>query len=205
MMKISAHNLSKRFGFRPIFKNINFEVEPKSALAITGPNGSGKSTLLKVLTGLILPNSGKIEYLENGAVLSKEQLRPQVAYVTPEMSLYEELTGLENLQFFLNVSSRKKSAQEYENALDQVGLNGRGDDFVKGYSSGMKMRLKYALAILIEPAILFLDEPTTNLDKPGKEMVYTLMKKQVENNILIYATNEKDELQYAHAKIELNK
>ena len=67
------------------------------------------------------------------------------------------------------------------------------------------MRLKYALAILIEPAILFLDEPTTNLDKPGKEMVYTLMKKQVENNILIYATNEKDELQYAHAKIELNK
>ena len=138
MMKISAHNLSKRFGFRPIFKNISFEVEPKSALAITGPNGSGKSTLLKVLTGLILPNSGKIEYLENGAVLSKEQLRPQVAYVTPEMSLYEELTGLENLQFFLNVSSRKKSAREYENALDQVGLNGRGDDFVKGYSSGMK-------------------------------------------------------------------
>ena len=204
-MKISAHNLSKRFGLRPIFKNISFKVEPQSALAITGPNGSGKSTLLKVLTGLVIPNSGKVEFTKDGSVLNREQVRPLIAYVTPEMNLYEELSGLENLRFFLQVSGRSKTAQEYESALEQAGLKGRGDDFVKGYSSGMKMRLKYALAILLEPHILFLDEPTTNLDNTGRGMVYAMMKKQVENNILIYATNEKDELQFAHAQIELDK
>ena len=203
ILKISARNLSKRFGFRRVFEKLEFELTSPASLAITGPNGSGKSTLLKVITGLLYPNSGKVIITRQGQKLGKDSLRGYLAFVSPEMNFYDELSGLENLKFFVNVSGGSFSKAACLSALDQVGLGGRGNDIIKGYSSGMKMRLKYALALLKQPEILIIDEPSTNLDAEGKEKIYQIMNEQKDKGMLIYATNEESEIGIADRRIQL--
>jgi heme exporter protein A len=203
MVKITAHNLARKFGFRGIFKDINFEVTSPSALVISGPNGSGKSTLLKIIAGLLAPTSGKVDFHSDSSLNKPDQLRQQVVYIAPEMNFYDDLTGLENLRFYASVSGDGFTSDEFLTALKNAGLNSRGGDFIKGYSSGMKMRLKYALAFLKKPPILMLDEPSTNLDREGKTLVYRLMEEQRKTGLLIYATNEENELGFADEKIVL--
>jgi heme exporter protein A len=203
ILKISAQNLSKRFGFRRVFDKLDFELTSPASLAITGPNGSGKSTLLKVITGLLYPNSGKVIITREGQMLSKDSLRDYLAYVSPEMNFYDELSGLENLKFYVNVSGGSYSKAACLSALENVGLGGRGSDIIKEYSSGMKMRLKYALALLKQPEILIIDEPSTNLDAEGKERVYQIMNRHKSKAMLIYATNEESEIGIAERQIRL--
>jgi len=203
ILKISARNLSKRFGFRRVFDKLEFELTSPASLAITGPNGSGKSTLLKVITGLLYPNSGEVIITRQGQKLGKDSLRDYLAFVSPEMNFYDELSGLENLNFFVNVSGGSFSKAACRSALDQVGLGGRGNDIIKEYSSGMKMRLKYALALMKQPEILIIDEPSTNLDAEGKEKIYQIMNEQKDKGMLIYATNEESEIGIADRRIQL--
>jgi heme exporter protein A len=203
ILKISARNLSKRFGFRRVFEKLEFELTSPASLAITGPNGSGKSTLLKVISGLLYPNSGKVVITRQGQKLGKDSLRDYLAFVSPEMNFYDELSGLENLKFYVNVSGGSFSKADCLSALDQVGLGGRGNDIIKEYSSGMKMRLKYALALMKQPEILIIDEPSTNLDAEGKEKIYQIMDEQKNKGMLIYATNEESEIGIADRRIRL--
>jgi heme exporter protein A len=195
MLKITVKNLSMRFGFRGIFKDISFELESPSSLAITGPNGSGKSTLLKIISGLLIPTGGNAAFYESGKALGHDKLRGILAMVSPEMNFYDELTGSENLEFFMKSMGRQVGKSEVENSLDKVGLKGRGDDYLKGYSSGMKMRSR--------PQILIVDEPSTNLDVGGKKLVYELLKEHKKHGVLIYATNEDEELGIADKRIAL--
>ncbi len=203
MLKITVKNLSMRFGFRGIFKDISFELESPSSLVVTGPNGSGKSTLLKIIAGLIIPTAGNTAFFESDKALNRDKLRGMLAMVSPEMNFYDELTGSENLEFFMKSMGRHAGKEHIEEALEKVGLKGRGDDYLKGYSSGMKMRLKYALAVLGNPRILIVDEPSTNLDMNGKKLVYELMSEHKKQGILIYATNEEEELGIAGKRITL--
>lgn len=203
ILKISARNLSKRFGFRRVFDKLEFELTSPASLAITGPNGSGKSTLLKIISGLLYSNTGKVVITRQGQTLGKDSLRGFLAFVSPEMNFYDELSGLENLKFFVNVSGGSFSKGACLSALDHVGLGGRGSDIIKEYSSGMKMRLKYALALLKQPEILIIDEPSTNLDAEGKEKIYQIMTEQKNKGLLIYATNEESEIGIADRRIQL--
>lgn len=192
-----------RFGFRGIFKDISFELESPSSIVMTGPNGSGKSTLLKIIAGLLVPSAGNVRFLKSDKVLNRDGLKGLLAMVSPEMNFYDELTGSENLEFFMKSMGRHAGKPEIENALEKVGLGGRGGDYLKGYSSGMKMRLKYALAVLSEPRVLIVDEPSTNLDISGKKIIYDLMNEHKKHGILIYATNEEEELGIADKRIIL--
>lgn len=203
IMRISARNISKRYGFRKVFEKLDFELTLPGSLAVTGPNGSGKSTLLKIITGLLYPNDGKVVFSREGRELDREALRKYMAFVSPEMNFYDELTGLENLRFYLDVSGGSYSKSVCLSTLDQMGLGKRGNDIFKEYSSGMKMRLKYALALLKHPEILIIDEPSTNLDADGKEMIYQVMNAQKEKGILIFATNEESEIGFAKDRIQL--
>jgi len=103
----------------------------------------------------------------------------------------------------VNVSGGSFSKAACRSALDQVGLGGRGNDIIKEYSSGMKMRLKYALALMKQPEILIIDEPSTNLDAEGKEKIYQIMNEQKDKGMLIYATNEESEIGIADRRIQL--
>ncbi len=203
MINIAAEKLSMRFGLRGVFKDIGFELKSPSSMTVTGPNGSGKSTLLKIIAGLLIPTSGKVRIKSNSDELKGEEQKKLMAMVSPEMNFYDELTGTENLEFFMKASGFLAASEDIIESLIKVGLEGRGDDYLKGYSSGMRMRLKYALAILKQPEILIIDEPSTNLDINGKTIVYDLMNEHKKNGILIFATNEDDEISIAKERIDL--
>jgi heme exporter protein A len=203
MINLEVQNLAKRFGSRKVFDNINFALAPGHSLAIVGPNGSGKSTLLKLIIGFGIPTRGKVIFSENGKKLDFDQYRRRLALVSPYLALYGSLTARENLEFLSKVNGDIISRDQIEKILSQVGLDGRGEDFVSAYSSGMLQRLKYAAALLKNPEIFLIDEPTSNLDDAGKKIVFELIESRRKNAIIIIATNEKEEYGFAEQLCQL--
>jgi len=200
--RLVLNGLAKSYPGRPVFKNINCEIEEGKVLLVTGPNGSGKSTLLRIVCGFIRPTRGKVILVRNEEKLSRLEIRPHVGLVSPDLVLYDELTAVENLAFFAGIAGLKYSTGELEVRLEKVGLASRGDDRVGSYSSGMKQRLKYCLALLRNPEMLLLDEPTANLDDSGKLLVDEIINSH--RGILVIATNEKSELIYGNQIIRLD-
>jgi heme exporter protein A len=200
---LRAEALTRRFGFRSVFERLDFECASGGILCIAGPNGSGKSTLLRIIAGLLAPTSGKVQYIRQEDELDEAARRSTTRLVSPEANLYDELSGIENLRFFSKVSGAKCSDDDLESILDRVGLSGRGTDLYGAYSSGMKQRLKYAAALLSNPLVLLLDEPTANLDERGKEVVFDIMKEQRKRGLLIFATNEDNELKFGDRVVKL--
>jgi heme exporter protein A len=202
-MKLEVQNLAKRFGARKVFDNINFTLERGDSIAIVGPNGSGKSTLLKLIIGFGIPTRGKVIFYDDNKKLDFNQYRHRLALVSPYLALYASLTARENLKFLAKVNGDIISQSDIEKVLTEVGLAGRGDDFVSAYSSGMLQRLKYAAAFLKGPEILLIDEPTSNLDEDGKKMVFEQIEARRKDTIIIIATNEKEEYRFADRLCQL--
>ena len=203
MYRLSVSNLAKRFGPRKVFAGLEFELKTGQAMAIVGCNGSGKSTLLKTILGLIRPTKGKVEFSSDEGRLDESGIRKATALVAPYLNLYDQLTAEENLKFFATVSGENVTGKSIDELLGLVGLQGRGSDLVGEYSSGMKQRLKYATALLTDPAFLFLDEPTANLDDAGKKIVLGIIEEYRSRSIIAIATNEKEEYSLAEKQVLL--
>lgn len=186
-----------------MFQDISFELTTGQVFIITGPNGSGKTTLLMTLLRQFRPATGTVTFSSDDNILADEELRAQTALVAPYLSLYDALTAEENLNFFITVSGGRVEGQEINRVLNQVGLEGRGSDLVGEYSSGMKQRLKFAIALLRKPGFLFLDEPTSNLDASGKEMVYRIIEQSKQTRIVVIASNEQEDERAATKQIRL--
>jgi heme exporter protein A len=197
MYRLKADHLFKRFGSRKVLNDLSFELQTGDAMAVVGPNGSGKSTLLMLLLAAGRPTRGAIEYSLDGQTLDDSAVRSVTSLVSPYLNLYDTLTAEENLIFFAAVSGRTIQGKEINCLLARVGLEGRGPDLVGAYSSGMKQRLKYAVALLNKPAYLFLDEPTSNLDEDGKRIVAELIEEYRSQSIIVIATNEPEEQRLA--------
>ncbi len=194
-MKLIANNIVKRFGNHLVLKKINFEIETGMALAIVGHNGSGKTTLIKILANLIAPSRGSVEYrLSGGTRVPRERIFEHIGLVGPYLQLYQELSAQENLDFFARMRGLKNHRERIRDLMQIMGLQGREHDAVKTYSSGMQQRLKYVSALLHQPEVLLVDEPSSNLDEQGVETVYQLLKEQKQRGILIIATNDKQDL-----------
>jgi len=204
MYRIEADNLGKRFGERVVFSKINFTLATGQSLAVIGRNGSGKSTLLKIMLSLLTPSKGKVTYYQENQKLDDAKIRSAVSFVSPYLNLYDHLTAEENLKFFATVSGGNITGKDINQLLEKVGLEGRGMDYVFEYSSGMKQRLKYAVAMLKDPKFLFLDEPTSNLDDDGKRLVVELLEYYRKNSIIIIATNEKEEYSLAEQQCRVD-
>jgi len=204
MISLEVKNLAKSFGFRKVFEGINFLLREKDSLVITGKNGSGKSTLLKILADLFRPSNGEVSIKIDGQTKKKEERRKLQGFVAPDLSLYDELTALENLEFLVSVQGLKFDKQELNEKLEKIGLKGRGEDQVSSYSSGMKQRLKYLFALLNEPMILLLDEPGSNLDEPGLFLLDNIITEQRKRGILVLATNDKREIKYGDKILNLD-
>ena len=204
MLAIKVENLGKNFGERKVISSLNLELRQGESVAITGPNGSGKTTLLKLLLALLRPSSGKVTYYDDGRVLSREELRHRISFVAPYLSLYDQLSAEENLQFFTAVRGGNITGKEIDSLLLRVGLEGRGMDLVSEYSTGMKQRLKYAVALSNKPDFLLIDEPSSGLDDSGKAMMTALIEEQRAGSIIIIATNEKEEYSLASQQCRLD-
>lgn len=197
MHSLKSAGISKRFGPRKVFSDIDFELKTGQSLAVVGPNGSGKSTLIQILLGLQRPTRGQVSYALDGQTLNEESIRAKISFVAPYLNLYDYLSGEENLKFFSAVAGEHVTGKEINRLLARVGLEGRGLDYVVGYSSGMKQRLKYAVAMLNRPDFLFLDEPTSNMDEAGRQMVADIISEYKPGSIVIIATNEQQEYGFA--------
>ena len=203
MVKLVVENLAKRFESRIVFKDISFELNSGESIAITGPNGSGKSTLILCMLAQHRSNKGKVSYLSDQKILSEEEIQQNCGLVSPYLNLYGQLTAEENIKFFTSIRGSNITGNEINDLLIRVGLEGRGNDKVSEYSSGMNQRLKYAVALANKPEYLFLDEPTSNLDDQGKEVVTSLIEDVRLNSIIVIATNEKEEYSLATNKCRL--
>lgn len=163
--RFSAADLACRRGGRLVFAKLGFEIGPGGALLLRGPNGSGKSTLLRCLAGLLAPDAGTIRAVEEGRELEGALRRRRVGYVAPDLALYEELSVLENLEFFARL--RGVAVERARELADRLWLP--TDRGAGALSSGMRQRLRWAWALLHRPRLLLLDEPFQNLDAEGEQ------------------------------------
>src|SRR3970040_1762695 len=166
-LTIHISDVKKVYGRRVIFEGIRGTLRSTDALAITGRNGSGKSTLAKILAGLLTPNAGSITYERQSQRIETRDFHRHLGFVAPYLQLYDEFTGYENLDLFARLRALRLPAEMCDRLLDLVGLASSRNELVRNFSSGMKQRLKYAFALLNQPPLLILDEPTANLDSEG--------------------------------------
>jgi heme exporter protein A len=193
-LRLVWQNVAKTYGSRPVWQHLAGELQSGDVLVVSGPNGSGKSTLLRLFCGLEQPTVGTIHYTCGGQSLTPRTMRPQIGMVAPEMMMYRELTALENLQFVAAARGLKRSTAALLEQLEQVGLAGRTSEPVASYSSGMLLRLKYALALVHQPTVLLLDEPTAMFDAAGRALVDTIITAQRQRGLTVLATNDQREL-----------
>ena len=200
-MKITLQNLGKRYNREWIFRHIEYEFIVGKKYAITGSNGSGKSTLLQVIAGSLMHNEGSVE-MHNGQLLSNEQHYQHISIATPYLELIEEMTALEMLRFHSTFKQLILSAAEI---LQIVNLQASANKQIRYYSSGMKQRLKLALAFFSKTPILLLDEPTTNLDEDGIALYHQLIKNYTTNKLVIVCSNDKQEYSFCEEVLEVGR
>ncbi|MGI9140097.1 MAG: heme ABC exporter ATP-binding protein CcmA [Gemmatimonadaceae bacterium] len=170
---IDVSGLGKRFGGRWVLRGVSFEVGRGEAVGLTGANGSGKSTILRVLATLLSPTAGAAAVNGLDIVRSSGDVRGQVGYLAHAAGLYDDLTARENLRFAAEMLGLPP--RDADEGLDRVGLARVADDRVKGFSAGMQRRLALARLILRAPRVLLLDEPYSNLDGDGVELMNSIL------------------------------
>jgi ABC-type multidrug transport system ATPase subunit len=190
---LAVNGLGKRYGDRWLFRNLTFELQRGDALIILGRNGAGKSTLLKTIAGLIVPSEGKVR-------AEVPDTRTGLSLSALEMSLYPALTLREHLR--LAADLRGCAAREDE-LLDRIGLTHAAGLSASKISTGMKARLKLALAIQPNPLVLILDEPGAGMDEAGKDLVQGICREQKERGVLVLATNDMREKELGTLELEL--
>lgn len=201
---LSIRNLKKTFNRRPVLSDVSAEVNAPGSLAITGKNGSGKSTLVKIIAGVLAPSAGSVELTVDGKKVREEDRYLHLGFVAPYLFLYDEFSARENLELLGTMrSGRRPDAAHIDELFGLVGLVERQHDRLGTYSSGMKQRIKYMYAMLHRPAVLILDEPTSNLDEDGYALVERIVRRQQQEGIVIVATNESDEAGWCDARIEM--
>jgi heme exporter protein A len=203
-MRLEAKNISKNFNRRRVIQDLSFSLTSPASLAITGRNGAGKSTLAKIVAGVLGATSGEIVLELDGKVLDDEARKSHIGFVSPYLFLYDEFSAMENLFLLMRIRSNQNGAKTLiEPLLKRFNLWERRDDAVRGFSTGMKQRLKYVFALSHSPSLLILDEPTTNLDDDGIKVVEEVVREQKQSSLLIVATNDSAEAAWCEKSIRL--
>ncbi len=195
-LTLTIDQLAVGYGARQVLSDLSLTLHHGDVLVVAGANGSGKSSLLRVLAGLQRPTAGQAIYRLGGQQYTPQQAGWLLGWVAPDLQLYRELTAHENLRFFAAIRGLARTDAELDAVLDSVGLGGRGGDLLAAYSSGMAQRLRYAYALLHQPPVLLLDEPTVTLDERGAALVAQVVARQRTHGLTIIATNDPRELQF---------
>ena len=183
---ISADNLTYRYGTLTAVDHVTFDVSEGEILGFLGPNGAGKSTTVKLLTGQLKPAEGTATVLGMDVARRTKQVQKQIGVSFETVNLYEQMTAVENLTLFARIYDVKDF--DAIALLEKVGLAGRETERVATYSKGMKQRLMVARALVSEPRLLFLDEPTDGLDPVSSRTIHGLIREAAARGTTIFLT-----------------
>jgi ABC-2 type transport system ATP-binding protein len=186
MKAIKVQELTRDYNGMRAVDRISFEVEPGEIFGFLGPNGAGKTTTIKMLTGQLRPTSGKAHVAGCDVVDERQQLKPQIGVVFEHQNIYERLSARDNLLFAARLYGVPKS--RVQEMLARVGLAERAREKTKKYSNGMKQRLLIARALLHEPSVLFLDEPTRGLDPHIARGIRTFIAELAQQGVTVFLT-----------------
>ena len=205
---VEVENLVKRFGSFVAVDHISFSVQPGTIFGFLGPNGAGKSTTIRILCGLLAPSGGRACVGGIEVASAPEQVRKQIGYMSQKFSLYDDLTVEENIDFFSGIYSvpREKREARKEFVLGMAGLGERRSSMTNVLAGGWKQRLALGCAILHEPPVLFLDEPTSGVDPIARRSFWSLIYQlSAAGRTVFVSTHYMDEAEYCHRLALMNR
>ena len=193
---ITTKDLSRRFGEFLAVDRVTFTVQPGEVVGYLGPNGSGKTTTIRMLLGLLRPSEGTGQVLDYDIVQQSEQIRAKVGYMSQKFALYQELTARENLAFYAGVYGVRQR-QRIDEVLELVGLKDQERQRAGELPVGWRQRLALGTAIVHQPRLLFLDEPTSGVDPLARRAFWDLIYTLVEGGVTAFVTTHyMDEAEY---------
>ena len=185
-VSIRATDLTKLYGERPVVDHLNLEIAPGEIFGLLGPNGAGKTTTILMLLGLIEPTSGQLEILGHDPRRHPLEVKRMVGFLPDAVGFYDTMTGRENLRFTARLNGVGDPEPRLDDLLEQVGLASAADQAAGEYSRGMKQRLGLADALVKNPSVLILDEPTTAIDPEGvAEMLSMIRHLATDDNVTV--------------------
>lgn len=204
-MSVAIHieNLEKSIGTREILKGITFNVHTGDIFGYLGPNGAGKTTTIRILLGLLRADSGKLAVLGRDVGLAATRMK--IGFALDPDGLYDTMTGRENLKYYADIYSVASNEKHIEKLLELVGLADRAGDRVGTYSRGMRQRLSLARAMVHDPQVLILDEPTAGVDPTGQIEIRNILQVIVrdEKKTVLLSSHNLDEVQRICNRIAL--
>ena len=201
-MKVTLENLSKRYLYDWIIREMSCTFESNEVVGINGINGSGKSTLIKLISGFLSPSEGSIIYELNDKIIDRSDVYQYISMAAPYTDLIQEYDAEEVFQFHFRFK-KSRSPLDVNSFLEKVNLKGNKGKQIQYYSSGMKQRLQLAIALLSDSRLLLLDEPTSYLDAENKAWFYELLKNELSDRTIIIASNDMEDFELCSRVITL--
>jgi ABC-2 type transport system ATP-binding protein len=198
-LAVSVRDLVRRFGDFVAVDRVSFDVATGEVFGFLGPNGSGKSTTIRMLTGLLVPSAGSGRVAGLDIVAESQRIKDVIGYMSQRFSLYEDLTVGQNLDFYAGIYRvpRDRKAARKRWALETAGLLGREASLTRELAGGWRQRLALACAVLHEPRILFLDEPTSGVDPVSRRGFWDLIRSLAREGVTVFVTTHyMDEAEY---------
>lgn len=195
---LNVNHLVKSYGKQQALTDITFSVRPGSCFGLLGPNGAGKSTTMKILTGIVEADGGTAELFGMDAVKQRHAISRKIGYVPQAITLYEKLTARDNLTFFGEMYGLQDKflKQRINEVLEMVGLANKAKAAVRTFSGGMKRRINMAAAMLHEPELLILDEPTVGIDPQSRNHIFEMIRSLKSRGVtIIYSTHYMEEVE----------
>jgi ABC-2 type transport system ATP-binding protein len=187
---VSVRALEKKFGSFTAVNKINFQVNPGEIFGFLGPNGAGKSTTIRMLCGILMPTSGTGTVAGFDIIRGQEKIKENIGYMSQKFSLYEDLTVEENIDFYSGIYklSPEKKKERKEWIIKMAGIEDLRGNFTKTLSGGWKQRLALGCAIVHEPKIIFLDEPTSGVDPMARRDFWALIRQMAKSGVTVFVT-----------------
>ncbi len=194
---LTLTNVFKSFGRIVAVDDLSLAIAPGEFFGMLGPNGAGKTTTIAMAVGLLEPDRGTVDF-NNSGTPTRPHVRAQLGVAPQSLALYGDFTGRENLDFFarLHHLDRRARHARVEKLLERVGLRDRATDYVRHYSGGMKRRLNLAAAIIHDPRLVLLDEPTVGVDPQSRTAIFELLRElHADGRTVVYTTHYMEEAQ----------
>ncbi len=190
---LALRDIRRRFGSTIAVDGLSLEVRTGEVFGLLGPNGAGKSTTIAIATGLLAPDAGSVDLLGLGSP-SNPKVRMHLGLAPQEITLYAELTARENLRFFADLYGVANARMRVDELLALVELDARANDRVATFSGGMKRRLNLAAALVHDPKLVLLDEPTAGVDPQSRNRILELVRRLAgEGKTVLYTTHYMEE------------